>query len=232
VATVKAQTLSQRTAEQLQALIAKDRLVAGTRLPSETVLISRLGVSRTVLREAVAGLRAMGVLTSRRGSGVFVAGAATLADIEGLEDVLEWLELRSAVEVEAAGLAARRHSPAQMEAIWQAFDRLEAQKPVGLDAGDDFLFHRAIAEATGNTRFVWFVDQAGRVLIPRQRLQREAANALTSAAYAEVLQAEHEAMARAIAAGDPGAAQAAMRHHLAASVERYRAFLVDQETTQ
>jgi DNA-binding FadR family transcriptional regulator len=158
--------------------------------------------------------------------------AALTADTAGLEDVLEWLELRSAVEIEAAGLAACRRQTGQMQEIWRAFERMDLKKATGLDAGDDFLFHRAIAEATGNGRFVWFIDQAGRVIIPRQRLRSETTGASTSAAYATVLQLEHEAMAQAIADRDPAQARTAMCRHLEASAERYRAFLVHQETKQ
>src|SRR5690606_10736906 len=69
-------SLSAQTAGRLRAWIAANGLKSGARLPPEHELMVQLDVSRTVLREAVAGLRAQGELTSRRGSGVFVARMA------------------------------------------------------------------------------------------------------------------------------------------------------------
>src|SRR4029453_13921873 len=103
----------------------------GARLPTEQALTTALGVSRTVVREAVAALRADGLVVTRRGSGAYVADpaagpfriAAPKAAV--LNDVLEVMELRLAVEVEAAALAAERASRRQIGAIrtaWRALD--------------------------------------------------------------------------------------------------------------
>ena len=86
--------------------------------------MAAMGVSRTVVREAVAALRAEGLVTTRQGSGAFVAADASRVpfriDPEGLSsigDVLEVMELRLAVEVEAAALAAERITPERLAAI-------------------------------------------------------------------------------------------------------------------
>ena len=82
-----------------------------------------MGVSRTVVREAVAALRAEGLVTTRQGSGAFVATDASRVpfriDPEGLSsigDVLEVMELRLAIEIEAAALAAERITPERLAA--------------------------------------------------------------------------------------------------------------------
>src|SRR5262249_28486496 len=84
---------------------------AGLRLATEQELMGAMGVSRPVVREAVAALRAEGLVRTRQGSGAFVAADAARGafriDPEGLSsigDVLEVMELRLAVEVEAAAL--------------------------------------------------------------------------------------------------------------------------------
>ena len=93
----------------------------GSRLPSEAQLTEAHGVSRTVVREAIAALRADRLVEARQGAGVFVLEAEVPAptplflrniDHERVSSMIELLELRTAVEVEAAGLAALRRSPA------------------------------------------------------------------------------------------------------------------------
>ena len=149
-------------AEQVMARLANDirsgRLAPGARLPTEQALTSALGVSRTVVREAVAALRADGLVVTRRGSGAYVADPAAgpfriaAPKAAALSDVLEVMELRLAVEVEAAALAAERANRRQVGVIrtaWRAIDRA-LQGGEGAVA-EDFAFHRAIAEATGNS---------------------------------------------------------------------------------
>ena len=213
-------SLADRTAGQLLAFIADRHLRDGDRLPPEHELTAALSVSRTVLREAVAGLRAQGRLTSRRGSGVFVAtpklGIRLAPDDTGsIPDLLRTMELRAAVEIEAAGLAARRRNAAQLDAIRTAF---AATLRRGREtAPADFAFHRAIADATGNDRFGWFLDELGPALIPRGRLR---ASSVTQDYYA-LLEAEHRAILTAIETGDVSLARDAMRQHLGGSTQRY-----------
>src|SRR5262249_62217604 len=71
--TFDAGTLGERVAEKLLAKIRSDGLAPGTRLPSEHAMAQHFGVSRTVMREAIALLKADGLLTTRKGSGAFVA---------------------------------------------------------------------------------------------------------------------------------------------------------------
>ena len=213
-------SLADRTAGQLLAFIADRHLRDGDRLPPEHELTAALSVSRTVLREAVAGLRAQGRLTSRRGSGVFVAtpklGIRLAPDDTGsIPDLLRTMELRAAVEIEAAGLAARRRNAAQLDAIRTAF---AATLRRGREtAPADFAFHRAIADATGNDRFGWFLDELGPALIPRGQLR---ASSVTQDYYA-LLEAEHRAILTAIETGDVSLARDAMRQHLGGSTQRY-----------
>ena len=84
-------------------------------------------------------------------------------------------------------------------------------------ASADFAFHRAIADATGNDRFGWFLDELGPALIPRGRLR---ASTVTQDYYA-LLEAEHRAILTAIETGDVSLARDAMRQHLGGSAQRY-----------
>src|SRR6476661_8903744 len=129
--------------------IRRGRLEPGARLPTEQALMKAMGVSRTVVREAVAALRAEGLVTTRQGSGAFVAADASRVpfriDPEGLSsigDVLEVMELRLAIEVEAAALAAERITPERLVPIGRALRDIEAAILRGEGAiNEDFAFH-------------------------------------------------------------------------------------------
>ena len=201
----------------------------GDRLPTEPELIARFGVSRTVVREAVAELRADGLVDSRHGVGVFVRaprpareGLSLLTGSAArISDIIETLELRAAVEIEAAGLAARRASPAQEAEIEAALADFAAAMRAGEPTeAADFAFHRAVARAANNARFEEFLAYLGERTIPRAKLREAGGAAPTRDAQ---IVAEHEAVARAVAARDVAGARAAMRAHLLGSLERYRA---------
>jgi GntR family transcriptional repressor for pyruvate dehydrogenase complex len=220
-------------AEQVMARLANDirsgRLAPGARLPTEQALTTALGVSRTVVREAVAALRADGLVVTRRGSGAYVADPAagpfriTAPKAAVLSDVLEVMELRLAVEVEAAALAAERANRRQVSAIrmaWRAIDRA-LQSGEGAVA-EDFAFHRAIAEATGNRQFPRFLAFLGSHVIPRQSVRLSVDTPAERRAYLERIQHEHARIVTGISDQDPAEARRAMREHLTRSLERYR----------
>ena len=213
----------------LVADIRSGRLEPGARLPTEQALTEALGVSRAVVREAVAALRADGLIVTRRGSGAYVADpAAGPFRIAGavhsaLSDILEVMELRLAVEVEAAGFAAGRASQRQIGTIrtaWRAIDRaLQAGEGA---VAEDFAFHRAIAEATGNRQFPRFLAFLGSHVIPRQSVRLTVDTPDERRAYLQRIQQEHGRIVTAISEHNPVEARRAMREHLARSLERYR----------
>ena len=219
---------------QLREQIENGSFSVGDRLPSEAQLTDAFSVSRTVVREAIATLRADGLVEPRQGAGVFVLEPETtglrpfqVIDADKISSIIEVLELRAAVEMEAAGLAAARRSPAQEEEIYEAeaeFRALAEQHQPTTDA--DFRFHRAIAQATNNPRFVEFLDVMGKTVIPRSNLQSDTQQR-SSDRYIALISAEHRAIADAIAHGDADAARDAMRDHLKGSQQRYRSILRD-----
>ena len=220
-------------AEQVMARLAADirsgRLGPGARLPTEQALTLAMGVSRTVVREAVSALRADGLLITRRGSGAYVADPAAgpfrigAARAAALGDILDVMELRLAVEVEAAAFAAERASRRQIAAIraaWRAIDRaLRAGEGA---VAEDFAFHRAIAEATGNRQFPRFLAFLGSHVIPRQSVRLSLDTPAERRAYLERIQHEHARIVTGISGHDPAEARRAMRDHLTRSLVRYR----------
>jgi GntR family transcriptional repressor for pyruvate dehydrogenase complex len=214
---------------RLAADIRSGRLGPGARLPTEQALTLAMGVSRTVVREAVSALRADGLLVTRRGSGAYVADPAAgpfrigAARAAALGDILDVMELRLAVEVEAAAFAAERASRRQIAAIraaWRAIDRaLRAGEGA---VAEDFAFHRAIAEATGNRQFPRFLAFLGSHVIPRQSVRLSLDTPAERRAYLERIQHEHASIVSGISGRDPAEARRAMRDHLTRSLERYR----------
>jgi DNA-binding FadR family transcriptional regulator len=219
--------LTREVVDRIAADIRRGRLQPGARLPSEQDMIAGLGVSRTVVREAIAALRAQGLVTTRQGVGAFVADGAIgppfrleTGGLRSIDEVVQVMELRTGIEVEAAGLAAERARPAQIDAIAAALEAIG--RAIGRDelgVTEDFAFHRTVAEATENPQFPRFLDFLGRYIIPRQSV-RVAAPSLHG--YLETIQAEHGSIFRAISDRSVGGARRAMRRHLLRSRDRYR----------
>ena len=204
----------------------------GSRLPSEAQLCRDHKVSRTVVREAVAALRADGLVESRQGAGVFVLKQEPPPELpfqdiqyDRISSMIEVLEIRTAVEVEAAGLAARRRSPQQEETIVEALRAVRAQREAGQStSATDFGFHLAIADATNNPRFSEFLSLLGNGMIPRATLRLESSGPVSGKYFAQI-DGEHEKIVTAILEGDGDAARLAMQEHLEGSRARYRALL-------
>ena len=222
-------SLTQMLIERLGAQITAGELKPGAQLPTEPELIAATGVSRTVVREAVAALRAEGLVVTRQGVGAFVAETPRrpfridTGELQSLRDVIEVMELRTGVEVEAAGLAAERASASELRKIKDAFDAIAAAVARGDAAVDqDFAFHCRIAEATGNPQFVRFLDYLGRFIIPRQTIRINVGSPPERRAYLERIQNEHRDILRAIRERSPARARGAMRAHLANSRKRYQ----------
>jgi DNA-binding FadR family transcriptional regulator len=221
--------LVEMVSARLRENILSGSLKPGDKLPSENGLSEEHKVSRTVIREAIASLRSDGLVEARHGVGVFVL-APQPSPLQGLKpaesgrisSIIEMLELRSAVEMEAAALAALRRSPAQEEVIFERcadLDRLIETGETTFSA--DFRFHLSIADATNNPRFREFLELIGEQMIPRSSLQHGASER-TPADYLTQIQAEHRALAEAISNRDPSAAREAVRVHLEGSQQRYR----------
>jgi DNA-binding FadR family transcriptional regulator len=229
--------LSRQLFEQLAGEIRSGRLAAGARLPTEQALTRAARVSRTVVREAVAALRAEGLVVTRQGVGAFVSAEPQRAPfrieperMQTLEDILSVMELRLGVEIESAGLAAERASRAQVKAIGAALEGIERAAENGRSAVDEDLeFHRAIASATGNPEFARFLQFIGGHLIPRRTVSGLPERMGGERAYLALIQEEHRRIYQAIDGADGKGAREAMRRHLTRSLERYRQLAVEKK---
>jgi GntR family transcriptional regulator, transcriptional repressor for pyruvate dehydrogenase complex len=223
-------SLTAAVTRALSARIDAAELRPGDRLPTERELMGAYGVSRTVVREAISGLRAEGLVVTHQGKGAFVtrdgARAAfriTEADVVTLQDVVRVMELRIGLEAEAAALAALRRTDAQLEPMRAALAEMEeAVEASDASVAADLRFHVALAEATGNGYFAELLRQLGPPLIPRARVDTFRHDPAARRAYLRRVNQEHEQILRAVEAHDADAARAAMRVHLVNGRERIR----------
>lgn len=212
----------------LIAQIESGDLAPGQRLPTEQEIVAATGVSRTVVREALAALRARGLITTRQGLGAFVAKdpppkifSVLPDDLESIDEVLRVLELRMGIEVEATGLAAERRSEAALQQMSARLDALEAAvRAGGSGSEEDFGFHRAILAATQNPNFTRLFDTFGSA-IQRQWTRLDRMTEAEREKYLDRMQREHRAILGAIEARDVNAARRAMRSHLTKSYARF-----------
>jgi DNA-binding FadR family transcriptional regulator len=228
--------LTHRVTEELRRRIETGIIQPGGKLPTERALVDEFGVSRTVVREAIAGLRADRLVAARQGAGVFVldrpsADAPILPPMPSRSDrissIIEALELRTAVEIEAAALAATRSSPAQQMRVREAYTEFARAVERGERAEDaDFAFHLSIADATNNALFREFLESLGKRTIPRNQIRDVGVVPLE---YLQRILEEHSDIAEAICAFDAEAASAAMRLHLRGSQERYKRLMYERQ---
>jgi len=138
-----------------------------------------------------------------------------------LREVLNVMELRTGVEVEAAGLAAERASPAQIKKIAQRFAAIHRAIEKGGNAVDqDFAFHCEIAEATCNPQFRRFLEYLGRFMIPRRTVWGRSALPAKRREL-DLFQQEHGQILTAIRDRAVTQARSAMQQHLDNSRSRY-----------
>ena len=228
--------LSERVISALRAQVLGGEYVPGQKLPTESQLSDAFGVSRTVIREAVASLAADGLVEPRQGAGVFVLEHPTFAfgsisqEMNKVSQAINVLEVRMGLEIESAGLAAQRSNAAQQARVQEAFFEFERLLTTGEPTGmADFAFHREIALATNNPFYVEVLDALGVRTIPCDRNSPWYTVEVLSAEYLTGLQREHLFILNAICAGDPQGARDAMRAHLIAAQERYRNRLASQQ---
>jgi GntR family transcriptional repressor for pyruvate dehydrogenase complex len=226
----KHRNLAQGVVAYISDSIRDGSLDPGDKLPTESEIMRILGVSRTVVREAISHMQAAGLVETRHGIGTFVLEPRT-TNMLGIDpntvitmrDVLALLELRISLETEAAGLAATRRTDAQLQQLRAALDNFEAcVRTDGETVGSDLQFHLLIAQASANRYFHDILSHLGTNIIPRARLNSAKLAQDDPVVYMQRVINEHEDIFRAIARKDSESARAAMRTHLSNSRERLR----------
>ncbi|WP_433019656.1 FadR/GntR family transcriptional regulator [Kribbella sp. CA-294648] len=217
-------------AEQILQLIAELDLRPGDRMPTENDLAERLGSSRTVVREAVKILSAIGRIRAQKGRGLYVSdddGMLSASRLGGffhptdLDHVYMLFEFRRVQETAASRLAATRATPAELRAIEAAAETCRhghlTGQPTLFDRGDED-FHLGIAAASHNNFLVSSVREARRL----QHQSKVIGFLSAVGGHAQEATEEHAAIYQAIRDGDPDAAAQATAVHLDNTLEDYR----------
>ncbi|WP_274626532.1 FadR/GntR family transcriptional regulator [Arvimicrobium flavum] len=203
----------------------REGTAAGTRLPSEAEISRQLGVSRPVVREALAFLRADGLVESRHGQGLFVTEQAVLRiraddlrpDRAGLLDLLE---MRRALESETARLAAQRRTPEDVDKLRAALEGMAAAEREGRDGvREDLHFHLTIASIGRNPLLMKIIHFWTPALQDAIGYLREADK--KDAEILRTRQHRHEEIFGFIEAGNADAAHKAMVDHMNETLDRF-----------
>lgn len=222
--------LTDRVTEMLLDEITSGDYQVGEVLPPEQTIATRLGVSRTVLREAVSRLKGDGIVQSKQGRGLTVMQTARpsvlrmqAADIGDADQVLRIVELRRGFEIEAAPLAAERRNDDDLAAMRLALRKMadaiaSGDVAVGVDA--DMEFHRCVARATRNEHYLNFFDFLAVLLKKNLRVSRSRSAKI--AGRGAQAQKEHEALFSAIEKGDVELARQHARTHVDNTEARLR----------
>jgi GntR family transcriptional repressor for pyruvate dehydrogenase complex len=214
-----------RIADEIAREITDSKLQPGDRLPTEHLLAKNFGVSRSVIREAIAQLRNEGYVETKQGIGAFVTDPrqrlsvkiehSTLQDPDNFRDLMQ---LRMSLEIDAAGLAALHHKPEHIARMQTAIDGMRNAKDWKVDGVEcDLDFHRALAEATGNEYFGVFLSYIA------ERISSAINTAFDRAVYGEIHEItvnEHVVLRDAIVSRNASAARNAMRMHIMGAASR------------
>lgn len=215
--------------------IRSGALAVGSRFPTEPELCLQYGVSRTVIREAIAYLKADGLLDVQQGRGSFVLGHTKRTPFRfntrpmGPEESIQQLaELRLSVEVAAGALAAARRTPAQLKTLQRCLKQMDAAVKAGVGGVQaDLEFHQTIAEATGNEHYRAFMDYLRQHFLATIEAAR--ANVSQAPVLPAQAQQEHVVIYEAIAARDGRAAQRAIETHIRNAIVRLTTSRMGQE---
>ncbi len=209
-------------------------LEPGSELPSEAEIASGLGVSRLTVREAIKGLQARGLVDMRKGRRPTVAfpNARPIGDFftamirRDPRQLLDLIEVRLALEVQTATLAATRASRASIDAMELALEDMRRNSsdsdPDAIHAAD-IRFHAALAAASGN-QLLSFLIEAMEAPLHTSRLQSLRGHIVRGGTVGDVIE-QHERILQRVIKRDAKGAGAAMKEHLAQTARDLRAAL-------
>lgn len=165
--TIDTSRISEKVAEQFMDLIRSGKLKPGDKLPAEQSLAQAMGISRATVREALSGLKALGLVISRSGKGNFIIEDNNIIEdwdrliieIRQRSVFFDALEARRALEGEICFLAAERATEEQLEEIKIALNLTKDAVTADDFRQADYRFHHALALASGNQLFICFIEE-------------------------------------------------------------------------
>ncbi|MDO4987874.1 MAG: FCD domain-containing protein [Synergistes sp.] len=218
---VKPETLSSQISKVILSEIQSGQFAVGDRLLPEAELAQKYGVSRTVLREAIASLKNEDILESKPGRGIIVKNtrsqqAFRFSDIFetiSIDEANHFYEMRAILESEAAVLAASRHTQEEMDKISNAFIAMQDAVMKNQNGNAEHeLFNRSIAEASHNPlliEFLKFLDAKLHDLALKLSI-----NTMASPGRAYIVLEEHRQILKSITAHNKVDSHKAVLTHL------------------
>ena len=205
----------QEVCEQLRSGIFSGRIGAHGHLPSEGELAELLGVSRTVVREAMRSLQTQGLVEKSQGRRARLKPVDAQAVAQSLENMLlrsqgslpQMLEVRRALELEMVVLACDRADEGQVRGLYEAIDQQRQAPSFQESAEADVLFHQRLAAMTGNQLFELLLESVSGIL--RETVHRT----LVQSGPVPAIDG-HLRIADAVRARDRGRAREAMLEHM------------------
>jgi GntR family transcriptional regulator, transcriptional repressor for pyruvate dehydrogenase complex len=211
--------------EAIRGIIAMPAHSPGGRLPSESALAEQIGISRPVLRQALAVLKDEGLIEARRGSGTYSrnkpsSSPQAYGHLESLADLEDCMRFRMVIESAAAELAARHGDDGAVSEIRDAVAKMESGSPRD-DAlfETDMAFHLAVARAARNRYYAMTLEMLIPHVVLGLKLGRQLRHVPLDAASKRVA-GEHDAILRAIESGDGPLAAKRMEEHLSSGIQR------------
>ncbi len=195
--------------EDLREAIENGDLPIGFKLPPESALAERYGVSRSVIREALRSCQTLGLTSTKTGSGTVVVSSHPASPRYGKFSARDLIEARPYIEVPAAGWAARRRTEAQLANLTRTNDEMQTETDPARWIQLDSQFHLGIAQASGNEVFATVVAAIRDALTEQSRLLNASIAQRRGASNVE-----HGRVLEAIASGDFADASDCMRQHL------------------
>lgn len=211
---------SEQVAEQIMRMIENGELREGDRLPNEQDFARQLGISRGILREGLAQLKAQGIISRKPKDGTYIlpqedgqSGMAKSAQrMIKASSFRNIMEIRDAIEQKAAVLAVERATDEELEELREIV--LKPERHIGED-DLDYYFHYRLVELSGNTIFMGIVDTYfGEIREIRD-------NNLNTPSHQQEVQKEHLAIIDAICRRDRAAAVMAVENHMNRIWERW-----------
>ena len=230
LAGIRRGSLCDEVIAQLREQISSGSWPVGERIPPESELIERLQVGRGTVREAIKALAHIGLLEVRQGDGTYVKSRSELGGVlrRQMRNVTDYhvQEVRRALEVEGARMAAKRRTDEDLRAMAEALDERDAAEAGARETGRwgeswgrpwveaDVRFHQAVVAASHNPMLTEMYLEMGEEL--SSSLMRFAAEK----DHEPFLVRGHRTLLEAIAAGDEQAAVLEAMHNVETALEQ------------
>ncbi len=218
-------SVAEKVRGSIEDLVLNGTLSPGKKVPSERQLSERLGVSRSMIREALQELRAKKIIHTYQGRGSYVAEMIEPVDKQGPllglilshpESIFDVLDVRETLEAQASALAAENGTDQDHYWITKAFKAMQCQPEKStnsaIDIDLDHAFHTAIYSASNNPVLMHLLKSLSGLM--KSSVMQSVNNLYHSKKYKSLIDADHEAIYTAILQRESEAARIAAANHI------------------